>query len=178
MAAVFDLIIFLFFLPVFFSSCVVFFPFLSAFRFIALLKIMATSFPTYTWDEIKKHVTEEDCWVVLNDNVLNVTAFLNEHPGGLDPIKDMAGEDITSSFESIGHSSTAVVRSKQMIVGRLDPACKKKIPVSNAPAPKWSESNLDDLKNYKGATTIIPLPVIGLGAFALLAVLYVLCGFL
>lgn len=153
-----------------------YFSFLSVLLFIALSKIMAASFPTYTWDEIKKHATEEDCWVVLNDNVLNVTKFLNEHPGGLDPIKDMAGEDITSSFESIGHSSTAVVRSKQMIVGRLDPSCKKKAPVSNAPAPKWSESNLNDLKNYKGATTIIPLPLIGLGAFALLSVLYLFLG--
>lgn len=155
------------------SSCSV----LSADPF-TLFIIMASSLPTFTWDEIKKHDKEDDCWVVLTDEVLDVTKFLSEHPGGLDPIKDMAGEDITSSFESIGHSSTAVVRSKQMIVGRLDPSCKKKVPVSSVPPPKWSESNLNDLKNYKGATTIVPLPIIVGGIFAFFAFLYLLGGFL
>lgn len=130
-----------------------------------------SALPTYTWEEIKKHDKDNDCWVVMNDKVLDVSKFLNEHPGGLDPIKDMAGEDITSSFESIGHTSTAVVRSKQMIVGRLDPSCQKKKPMSAQPAQKWSESNINDLKNYKGATKIIPLPVILGGVVVVLALI-------
>eukprot|EP00796_Vickermania_ingenoplastis_P004831 gene4831-3470_t len=132
---------------------------------------MAAPLKTYTWEEIKQHDKDTDCWVVMNDKVLDVSQFLNEHPGGLDPIKDMAGEDITSSFESIGHSSTAVVKSKSFIVGCLDPSCQKKKPVSAAPAPKWSESNLKDLKNYKGATKIVPLPLILGGVVVVFALL-------
>lgn len=130
--------------------------------------------PVYTWDEIKKHDKEDDCWVVMNDKVLNVSEFLNVHPGGLDPIKDMAGMDITSSFESIGHSSTAVVRSKAMIVGKLDPTCQKPKPVSSTPAPKWSETDVNELRNFKGATKIIPLPVILGGVALFFALLFLL----
>lgn len=130
-----------------------------------------SSHKTYTWDEIKQHRSEKDCWVVLHDKVLDVTQFLNEHPGGLDPLNDMAGEDITSSFESIGHSSYALVKSKSFIVGTLDPSCKPPKRVSSTAAPKWSETSKSELRNYKGATKIIPLPAIVAGLLVLLAVL-------
>lgn len=135
---------------------------------------MSSELPVYTWEEIKKHNKEEDCWVVINDKVLDVTKFLNEHPGGLNPINDMAGEDITGSFESIGHSSTAVVKSKSMIIGKLDPSCQKKKPVSVEPRPRWTEADAKDLKHYKGATKIIPLPAIIAGVVVLIALLVVL----
>lgn len=69
---------------------------------------------------------------------------MHKHPGGLDPIKDMGGMDITSSFESIGHSSAAQVISKSYIIGRVDPASAPKRPVATGAdsAPKkWSEMN-------------------------------------
>nr|CCC53216.1 putative cytochrome b5 [Trypanosoma vivax Y486] len=74
----------------------------------------------YTWEEIRKHNNENDCWVVLYDRVLDVTDFLNEHPGGLDTINDLGGYDITNSFESIGHSPVASALSKKFVVGALD----------------------------------------------------------
>ena len=36
----------------------------------------------YTIDDVKKHNKKDDCWVVLHGEVLNVTEFLPEHPGG------------------------------------------------------------------------------------------------
>merc|ERR1740121_258500 len=36
----------------------------------------------YTMEEVAKHTTKADCWVVVNGEVLNVTNFLSEHPGG------------------------------------------------------------------------------------------------
>merc|ERR1712151_1154961 len=35
-----------------------------------------------TMAEVAKHITKDDCWVVVSGQVLNVTKFLGEHPGG------------------------------------------------------------------------------------------------
>ncbi|RZK76762.1 MAG: hypothetical protein EOO92_14090 [Pedobacter sp.] len=35
-------------------------------------------------EEIKKHSTEEDCWIVVNDVVWDITEFIPSHPGGND----------------------------------------------------------------------------------------------
>lgn len=128
--------------------------------------------PTYTWEEIAKHDKDDDCWVVLYDKVLDVSKFLDEHPGGLDPIKDMSGQDITSSYESIGHSSTATVRSKTFIVGRLDPASKKTVPAAKDSAPKWSETNREELLKYRAGGEIIPLWILIAGGLAVLAIVF------
>lgn len=34
----------------------------------------------FTYDEINKHKTKEDCWLVAGHNVYNVTNFLKLHP--------------------------------------------------------------------------------------------------
>ena len=36
----------------------------------------------YTADEVAQHNKESDCWVIVNDEVLDVTKFLPDHPGG------------------------------------------------------------------------------------------------
>lgn len=40
----------------------------------------------YSLEEVKRHTREEDCWLVINGNVYDVTKFLDEHPGGFDII--------------------------------------------------------------------------------------------
>merc|ERR1712054_353094 len=55
----------------------------------------------YTMEEVAKHVSENDCWVVLHGRVLNVTNFLKEHPGGVLAIMTFAGKDATEEFDMI-----------------------------------------------------------------------------
>merc|ERR1712137_1052782 len=54
-----------------------------------------------TLEEVAKHNTKADCWVVVSGQVLNVTSFLSEHPGGELAILTFAGKDATEEFNMI-----------------------------------------------------------------------------
>merc|ERR1719421_374040 len=56
---------------------------------------------TFELDEVAKHTTKADCWVVLHGRVLNVTDFLGDHPGGELAILTFAGKDATPEFDMI-----------------------------------------------------------------------------
>merc|ERR1712060_592486 len=55
----------------------------------------------YTLAEVGKHTTKADCWVVVNGEVLDVTKFLSEHPGGELAILTFGGKDASEEFNMI-----------------------------------------------------------------------------
>merc|ERR1740138_1545312 len=55
----------------------------------------------YTLEEVAKHTTKSDCWVVVAGQVLNVTSFLSQHPGGELAILTLGGKDATEEFNMI-----------------------------------------------------------------------------
>merc|ERR1719159_1796340 len=55
----------------------------------------------YSMEEVAKHTTKGDCWVALNGQVLNVTNFLKDHPGGELAILTFAGKDASEEFNMI-----------------------------------------------------------------------------
>jgi len=61
----------------------------------------AKALPQFELDEVAKHTTKSDCWVVLHGRVLNVTDFLGDHPGGELAILTFAGKDATPEFDMI-----------------------------------------------------------------------------
>jgi len=56
---------------------------------------------SYTLEEVAKHKTATDCWVVVNGEVLDVTKFLPDHPGGKMAIMAFAGRDATEEFNMV-----------------------------------------------------------------------------
>jgi predicted heme/steroid binding protein len=55
----------------------------------------------FSLEEIAKHNTKEDCWVAVNGMALNVTEFLENHPGGPKAILLYAGKDATEEFNML-----------------------------------------------------------------------------
>jgi cytochrome b involved in lipid metabolism len=59
----------------------------------------------FTMEDISKHRKRGDCWVALYGVVLDVSDFLDQHPGGAGLLLAMSGKDITEKFETIHASS-------------------------------------------------------------------------
>merc|ERR1719282_1381810 len=73
----------------------------------------------YTLEEVAKHTTKGDCWVVLNDRVLNVTNFLPSHPGGELAILTFAGKDATAEFDMIHPPDVIEKYAPDAVIGQL-----------------------------------------------------------
>lgn len=55
----------------------------------------------FTLADVAKHNKESDCWVVVNGQVLDVTNFLPDHPGGKKSILLFAGKDASEEFNML-----------------------------------------------------------------------------
>lgn len=76
--------------------------------------------PRYTWEEVQKHNTKADKWLVIDRKVYNISAWVRRHPGGLRVISHYAGEDASEAFQAF-HPDLTFVRKflKPLYVGEL-----------------------------------------------------------
>lgn len=51
--------------------------------------------------DVESHCTEDDCWIILDGRVFDVTEFLDYHPGSKSLILDFAGRDATQAFRKV-----------------------------------------------------------------------------
>ncbi|KUJ15189.1 mitochondrial cytochrome b2 [Mollisia scopiformis] len=68
--------------------------------------------------EVAKHVTEDSCWVALYGDVYDVTAFLQEHPGGSRAILRLAGRDATADYDPI--HPPGILEETMKPIGKLE----------------------------------------------------------
>lgn len=78
---------------------------------------------TLTPAEVGNHKTVSDCWIIVNNNVYNVTNYISVHPGGSDRITAYCGQDATKAFEtkggSVSHSTKADRELNSLLIGSL-----------------------------------------------------------
>lgn len=73
-------------------------------------------------DEVSKHDSPQDAWVVVDGRVCDVTGFIRAHPGGLGVLEGHLGRDITNVLRSSDfhlHSRSAYEILDQCCIGRL-----------------------------------------------------------
>ncbi|KAJ3028515.1 UNVERIFIED_CONTAM: hypothetical protein HDU68_001511 [Siphonaria sp. JEL0065] len=67
--------------------------------------------------EVAKHNKENDCWVIVNGQVLDCTPFLNDHPGGKKAILIYAGKDATEEFNMMHKRDVVDKYAPEIIIG-------------------------------------------------------------
>ena len=82
-----------------------------------------TILPTYSIEEINKHNTPTDCWIILFGKVYNVTNFLEGHPGGPEFFLETGSRDLSESFEEVGHfqNFSILTMLRSFLIGKVDP---------------------------------------------------------
>ena len=126
--------------------------------------MISTSYQTYTFkmtqsklvstSEVSKHNTQEDCWIVIENQVWDITKFAPTHPGGGAIIWKYAGHDGTIAYSSI-HSSN-------LIRENLDPSCNKGTLDQSTITKGWqNEIPIEDAqKNERSPDEMPPLSTI------------------
>jgi len=114
----------------------------------------------YTLEEVSKHTSKTDCWVVVSGQVLNVTSFLKDHPGGELAILTFAGKDATAEFNMIHPPDVISKYAPDAVIGKLAEAAGGAAPVEAAPA----------VKDSLGCGTLFLLVLLALWALTAVAV--------
>jgi len=72
-------------------------------------------------EEVKKHTTKGDCWIILKGKVYDVSEYMYEHPGGKSIlVKNSGGQDAQDEFEAYGHSKGARNKLEKFYLGELE----------------------------------------------------------
>lgn len=74
----------------------------------------------YTLIEVEKHNIKEDCWIIIDSVVYDVTNYLIDHPGGEEILLDNAGKDCTLDFIDI-HPDSAYKILENYEIGFVTP---------------------------------------------------------
>jgi len=93
---------------------------------------------TLTSDEVLKHNSVSNCWLIISGKIYDVTKYLIQHPGGVGAISKYCGHDGSQGFvtKDTGSSHSAYANSllSSYVIGTLGQA----VPVSittNPPTP-------------------------------------------
>jgi cytochrome b5 len=120
-----------------------------------------------TADEFNQHSSEESCWICIDNNVYDVTAFLYEHPGTRDSLVNNSGGDATDAFTAANHSDNAKGMMKQFkighIVGSTLPSTVKPVEAPKAVATSRSQN----IAMFAISEVLLAMLVVVVGYFAL-----------
>lgn len=72
-----------------------------------------------TVEEVAKHNSESDCWLIIDNVVYDVTKFLNAHPGGKGALLTYAGKEVTSEFYAFHSRDVLEKYGPRMRVGTV-----------------------------------------------------------
>jgi cytochrome b involved in lipid metabolism len=76
--------------------------------------------PVISWDEVRRHDTEDDLWVVFSGHVYDLSSFAKNHPGGLEILLRGVGKDLTKAFENANHSEMTQVFTLNFRIGKIE----------------------------------------------------------
>ncbi|KAK9665181.1 hypothetical protein RND81_14G095900 [Saponaria officinalis] len=126
---------------------------------------MSADHKLLSFEDVSKHNSSKDCWLIISGKVYDVTPFMDDHPGGDEVLLSATRKDATNDFEDVGHSDSAREEMEKYCIGEIDattiPAKRTYVP------PQQAHYNPDKTSEFviKILQFLVPLLILGL-AFA------------
>ncbi|KAK4184035.1 hypothetical protein QBC35DRAFT_506802 [Podospora australis] len=120
----------------------------------------------FTAEQVAEHNSRKDNWIIVHGQVIDISQYIDDHPGGSDILHEVAGQDATEAFDNAGHSEDTLEIMAEFCVGQLQgykkPTPKRTIPVVTrqpvtAPPSKGSSSSLSKAATAAAITSLAAL---------------------
>lgn len=85
--------------------------------------------------DVASHKTASDLWIIVDEDVYDLTSFQDDHPGGKKILQRVAGKDASKQFWKYHNESILKKYQKQLQIGSLDTKAAPPAP----PAPEKKE---------------------------------------
>merc|ERR1711975_17690 len=112
----------------------------------------STMSQTFSPSDVASHNKADNLWIIVDQDVYDLTKFQDEHPGGKKILQRVAGKDASKQFWKYHNESILKKYSKQLQVGSLD---SKPKPAQQTP-PTPSATPPPSAK--KEAEKVVPAP--------------------
>lgn len=89
---------------------------------IALLgsgSVLAEQEQEFTRDEVSKHATKTDCWIIIDNAVYDITSSLKDHLRYKYALDSWCGKESTAAWETKDGKNKAHSRKAQLLLNQL-----------------------------------------------------------
>ncbi|KAF8859292.1 putative acyl-CoA dehydrogenase [Acephala macrosclerotiorum] len=112
---------------------------------------------TFTTQDVAAHNKPNDLYIVVDEDVYDLTQFQDEHPGGKKILTRVAGKDASKQFWKYHNEGILKKYKSNLQVGSLN---TKKAAAEPAPAPAPKEEKKEIVKPKAESGAVIPVPAV------------------
>ncbi|KAF1349996.1 acyl-CoA dehydrogenase/oxidase [Delphinella strobiligena] len=112
----------------------------------------------YSKSDVSSHSKPDSLWIVVDEDVYDLTKFQEEHPGGKKILQRVAGKDASKQFWKYHNEGILKKYKKQLQVGSLDSKSKAAAPPTPPSTPPPAAEKKEVVKPSAEPGVVAPMP--------------------